>query len=91
MKDINNYETMAKLNLSDTERKQISDNADMLINSFDALSGINTDNIEPLYTVLDVCNVMREDVCVKMISRDELLANAPMHYDGFFQVPKTIQ
>ena len=90
MKNIKDYEAMAKLDLPDVERQQISDCADMLINSFGALSGIDTGNTEPMYTVLDIQNVLREDVCVKMLSREELLANAPMQHDGFFQVPKTI-
>ena len=90
MKNIKDYEAMAKLDLPDIERQQISDCADILINSFGALSGIDTNNTEPMYTVLDIQNVLREDVCVKMLSREELLANAPMQHDGFFQVPKTL-
>ena len=90
MKNIKDYEAMAKLDLPDAERQQISDYANILINSFGALSDIDTDNTEPMYTVLDIQNVLREDVCVKMLSREELLANAPMQYEGFFQVPKTL-
>lgn len=81
---------MAKLDLPDTQRQQISDIADMLMDSFDVFMGIDTHDTEPMYTVLDVRNVLREDVSVKMLSREELLANAPMQYDGYFQVPKTI-
>ena len=89
MENINDYAAMAKLDLPDAERRQLSAWADRLIDSFDALKDVNTDDIEPLWTVLDVQNVLREDVNVKMLSRDELLANAPMQHDGFFQVPKT--
>ena len=90
MENIKDYEAMAKLDLPDTERQQISNIADMLLESFVAFSSIDTDHVEPLYAVLDLCNVLREDVSVKMISREELLQNAPMQSDGFFQVPKTI-
>ena len=90
MEKIRIYEAMAKLDLSESERKEVSDMADLLIDSFSTLSKIDTDNTEPMYTVLGVQNVLREDVCVKMFSRDEILANAPMQYDGYFQVPKTV-
>jgi len=40
--------------------------------------------------VLDIKNVMREDVAVKHIPREDLLAGAPQEYDGYFQVPKTV-
>ena len=90
MKNIKDYESMAKLDLPDDERQQISAIADRLIDGFSALSSIDTDGVEPLFTVLDVQNVLREDISTKMLSRDELLANAPMQNDGYFQVPKTL-
>ena len=90
MKNIKDYEAMAKLDLSDVERQQVSDFVSKLIESFAALSSVNTDDTEPMYTVLDVCNVFREDVSAKMLTREELLINAPMKHNGFFQVPKTI-
>jgi len=90
MEDIRKYEAMAKLSLPDDQRAEISSLAAMLAESFDGLSGIDTGNAQPLYTVLDVQNVLREDISAKMLTRDELLANAPMQDDGYFQVPKTL-
>ena len=90
MKNIKDYEAMAKLDLPDDERRQISAIASRLIDGFAILSSIDIDGVEPLFTVLDVQNVLREDINTKMLSRDELLANAPMQSDGYFQVPKTL-
>ena len=89
--NIKEYESMVKLNLSESERKWVSDIADMLTGSFGALEGVDTSGAEPLVTVLDIRNVLREDVSAKMLSREELLANAPEQYDGYFQVPKTLE
>lgn len=90
MENIKDYEAIEKLDLSDDERKKISNAADILTESFTKFSDINTDDIEPMYTVLNIHNVFREDVNIKMLSREELLSNAPMQQDGYFQVPKTI-
>ena len=90
MENIQDHECMAKLELPDDERRQLSDWVGRLISSFDAMKNINIDGTEPLWTVLDIQNVLREDVSVKMLSRDELLANAPMQHDGYFQVPRTL-
>ena len=90
MENIRKYEAMAKLDLPDEERQRISAMAAGWIDRFAGLSGIDTDGVEPLVTVLDVQNVLRDDVCTKMLSRDELLANAPMASQGYFQVPKTL-
>ena len=90
MKNINDYEAMAKLDLSETERRWVSDKADMLIDSFSQIKNIDTSGVEPLVTVLNIKNIFREDICTKMLSREELLANAPEQCDGYFQVPKTL-
>jgi len=90
MKDIKDYEAMAKLDLPEEERRRVSDRADMLIDSFNRLNEIDTSGVEPLITVLDIKNVFREDVSVRMLPREELLANAQEQYDGYFQVPKTL-
>ena len=90
MENIKEYEAMAKLDLPDEERQEISSLVIRLLEDFNSLAGIDTDGVEPLFTVLDVQNVLREDVSTKMLAREELLANAAMQYDGYFQVPKTI-
>lgn len=90
MENIKDYEAMAKLDLPEEERRAVEALADKLADSFGALADIDTGGAEPLYTVLEVGNVLREDVSVKLLTRDELLANAPQQQDGYFQVPKTI-
>ena len=89
--DFLKYEAMAKLQLSEDERRQAFQIADKLAESLTAMDAIDTGGAEPLVTVLDVQNVLREDVAVKMMSRDELLSNAPEQYNGYFQVPKTVE
>ena len=91
MIDTKIYEAMAKLNLPETERQWVKDRAEKLMDSFSALENIDTTNTEPLVTVLNIQNVMREDEAKKFITREELLSNAPEQYDGYFQVPKTLE
>ena len=52
---------------------------------------IDTAGAEPLVTVLNVQNILREDVVKKIVTRDELLSGAPEEYGGYFQVPKTLE
>ncbi|MCL2472754.1 MAG: Asp-tRNA(Asn)/Glu-tRNA(Gln) amidotransferase subunit GatC [Treponema sp.] len=91
MKDIREYEAMAKLDLPETERQWMSDRIEKLTAGFSALEKIDTAGIEPLVTVLDVKNIMRDDVAKKTVTREELLSGAPEEYDGYFQVPKTLE
>ena len=91
MRNIKDYEAMVKLSLSETEREWALDRIDTLLDSFKELEGIDTSKAEPLITVLDIQNVLRDDIPIKLISRGELLANAPEQYEGYFQVPKTLE
>lgn len=90
MFDIKGYESMSKLSLKESERSMISNYADILIESFDELEKINLEELEPLITVLNVNSALREDIAIKLSTKEELLSNAPEQADGYFQVPKTI-
>ena len=90
MVDIERYEAMAMLDLPDCERELMRGRLEDLCESFGVLEKIDTDDVAPLVTVLDSRNIMREDVAEKLITRDEILANAPEQYDGYFQVPGTL-
>ncbi len=85
------YEPMAKLSLDSETRAWADDVISRLEGEFEKLEDIKADGIEPLVTVLDLKNVLREDVSAQIVSRDTLLENAPEEYDGYFQVPKTIE
>lgn len=91
MQNIAEYAALERLRLTADETAQIAAAAQILEASFAALAMIDTGNCEPLVTVLPVQNVLREDRSSKMLSREELLSTAPEQYDGYFQVPKTLE
>jgi len=90
MQDIKTYEAIAKLDLTENERAQVSQVADLLFESFEVLRDIDVTDVEPLVSVICTQNVLRDDMSAKLISREELLANAPEQYDGYFQVPEAL-
>ncbi len=83
--------TIEKINLTAEETAQLSAYAGILEDSFAELATADTEGVTPLVTVLDLKNVLRDDIAAKMLSREELLSNAPEQYDGYFQVPKTLE
>jgi len=87
MPNFEDYEKMAMLDLSDTERAHLRARFDEIVSGFSVLDAYDTDGVEPLVTVLDLQNIMREDIAIKTISRDELLENAPEQHDGYFRAP----
>ena len=85
------YEPMAKLSLDGESRAWADEIIARLEGEFEKMESVDTEGVEPLVTVLDLRNVLREDVSSQLVDRDTLLENAPEEYDGYFQVPKTIE
>jgi len=91
MSNIRDFEAMAMLDLSDDERNALNARFIGLTESFAVLEQIDTEGVEPLVTVLNLRNILREDAADKLLTRDEILSNAPEQYDGYFQVPGTLE
>jgi len=89
--DINKLSRMAKLSLSEDEIKEIGQHMEALAHDLDRLSEVDTANVEPLIYATERTNVLRDDIMIKKITRESLLANAPEQANGCFKVPKTVE
>lgn len=81
---------LAKLKLNDEELKTVTPQLEQIINLFDTLASVDTQDVQPTYSVTDQVNVMREDIAADSYQRNELLANAPETDDGYIRVPAII-
>ncbi len=90
IEEIKKLETITKVKLSEEERAVTKDYFEELINRFDQMEAIPTGETEPLVSVSDLKNIMREDIASQMVTREELLKNAVEEHNGYFKVPKTI-
>lgn len=79
---------LARLALTDDEKKLYAEQLSKIIDYFDELKAVNTDGVEPMAHALDIVNVLREDVVKTPPGRDLLLKNAPDQENGYFKVPK---
>ncbi len=82
---------LAKLELSDEEKKQAKSDMGRMLDYIDKLGELDTTGVEPMSHVFPVQNVFREDVVTISDTREELLANAPEQKDGMFMVPRTFE
>ena len=90
MSDIYSYEKAAMIELPKSGRMMLEERFDKVAGGFSALDIYDTSKAEPLVSVLDIRNVIREDIPAKIVTREELLSNAPEQYDGYIRVPATI-
>ena len=86
-----NVEILAKLALTEEERKKAKEKMQEMLDYVDKLNELDTDGIEPLSHTFSMGNVFREDVVTNGDDRDAMLDNAPKCKDGQYHVPKTVQ
>ena len=82
---------LAKLELSEKEKKEAKKDMQRMMDYFDKLNELDTEGIEPMSHIFSMENVFREDIVENGDNREKILANAPERKEGSFKVPKTLQ
>ncbi len=81
--DVRHIARLAALRIDDDQvevmRQQLSD----ILRHFNALVELDTEGVEPTGHATDSHSVMREDIALPPLERNDALANAP-HVDGEF-------
>lgn len=84
--DVEHVAALARLGLTADEKERLRVQLSSILEHIDALSDLDTDAIPPTAQVIELTNVLRDDVTRPSLPRDVILANAPRHTDGFFEV-----
>jgi len=82
---------LARLHMSDAELDKYGPQLNNILGFIEQLSEVNTDNIEPLPSPVDINLHLRADIVNDGGITDAVLANAPEHTEGFFVVPKVVE
>lgn len=88
VKEVEHVAKLARLALADDEKQKFADQMGKLLDYFNQLDEVNTENVEPMTQAIPIINVMREDNIFQTYTREELMTNAPLEEDGYFKVPK---
>jgi len=85
-------EQLARLKLSAQERSKISSDLSSIIDMFDRLNEVDTENVEPLRHInRDIINRLREDQIDGELSQEQALTNVSNKKDGYIAVPKFLK
>jgi len=79
---------LARLELRENEKDKLVEQFSNILEYFNQLSEVDTEGVEPMAHAIPMVNVMREDSADKVVTRDEIMKNAPLEENGFFKVPK---
>ena len=80
-----------KLSFTEDEKTRLTKDLNQLIEFFDTMNELDTDNIEPMAYIHQLKNIFREDVSVDSGRGQDLLANAPETSHGLYVVPRIME
>lgn len=82
---------LARLEIRPESEEKMLKDLTSIVNFVEQLNQVDTDGVEPLTTMSQEINAFRADEVKPHLSREDGLANAPLHDDEFFRVPKVIE
>ena len=81
---------LVRLGISEEEAEKFGPQLTSIIEYFNMLNEVNTDNVPPASDITNNTNVLREDVVKPSMSREEFLENAPQSERGYVKVPTVL-
>jgi aspartyl-tRNA(Asn)/glutamyl-tRNA(Gln) amidotransferase subunit C len=89
--DIEYVAALAHIGLTEKETAGMTTQLGSILDFVETIQNTDTTGVEPTDQVTGLTSVAREDVVVDYpLTREQLLANAPDHENGYIKVPKVL-
>jgi aspartyl-tRNA(Asn)/glutamyl-tRNA(Gln) amidotransferase subunit C len=89
--DVLHVARLACLHLSDEEVDRMQAQLSNILDAIETLRDVDTSQVGPTASVIQLENVMRDDVARPGMTREAALANAPLRDDPFLRVPTVLE
>lgn len=89
-KEIEHIAWLAKIQLSNEEKKLYTEQINSILEYFKIIDELNTGETPPTFNVLGLTNIFRDDVVKPSLLRGEALKNASRKERGYIKAPKII-
>ena len=81
---------LVRLGISEEEAEKFSGQFSSIIDYFNMLNEVDTENVPPASDIANAENVLREDEVKPSMDREEFLKNAPQSENGYVKVPTVL-
>jgi aspartyl-tRNA(Asn)/glutamyl-tRNA(Gln) amidotransferase subunit C len=81
---------LVRLGITEEEAQTFSGQFTSIIDYFNMLNEVDTENVVPASDITNNKNVLREDVVKPSMDREEFLKNAPNREGGYVKVPTVL-
>lgn len=84
--EVEHIAKLANLSLSEEEKDKFASQLTEILNYVEKISSVNTNNERPLFNVLGLKNIFRDDEVRPSLLQEEALKNSRDIYKGYFKV-----
>lgn len=77
----------ARINLEDDEAEQFAEEFDNILEVFNKLDQIDTEDVEPAFHPIDTGSEARKDEKEETLDKEEVFQNTDNEEDGYFKGP----
>jgi len=89
--EVRHVARLARLALNDDELQSIGRDLNAILDYVDKLAELDLTGVEPTTHAVPLELALRQDVVVKTLTREDVLANAPSAREGLFCVPRAVE
>ena len=89
-KTVKHVANLVRIGISDEEAEKFSPQFSSIIDYFNMLNEVDTENVPPASDITNNTNILREDIAKPSMSREEFLKNAPESERGYVKVPTVL-
>ena len=82
---------LARLKIDQKKSEKIQKDLEAIVDLIDGLQSIDTSDIEPLYSPLEMTALKHEDIEKSDNQKEKFLENAPESNDHYFLVPRVVE
>jgi aspartyl-tRNA(Asn)/glutamyl-tRNA(Gln) amidotransferase subunit C len=88
--DVLKMAALSRLQPTEDEQALFARQFQDILGYMDILASVDTEGVEPLYSVALHGGLLRDDVAEARLGREEALSNAPLRNGGCFVVPRIV-
>jgi aspartyl-tRNA(Asn)/glutamyl-tRNA(Gln) amidotransferase subunit C len=89
--EVRNIARLARVGLSDDEVSRLQSQLSQILDYFQRLQEVDTENVPPTAHTLAMHNVMRDDEPHPSLDKEDVLANAPQREEDLFRVRAVLE
>ena len=82
---------LARLGLTDAEVDKFREQLSNILENFEILQKVDTENVPPTAQSVPLQNVLRDDEVIPSLPESEILANAPRKEGDYFRVRAVLE